>query len=188
MTGSRPDPSGSGPRTNSSRTQGDYDLVVYRKGAWVLHMLRNYLLRDDDPGGDAISRACCATSTGRFAGQPAFTEDFRAAVERATGEDMGWFFAQWVYGTDVPTYRFRWTCNPRKAARWRVHGRVEQTNVPASFGMPVALRVTYPDGTFARERVWVRGPLTEFDLPLSPKRPTNVMFNDLESVLCEIAK
>ena len=42
----------------------------------------------------------------RYVGRPTFTEDFRHVVERAAGEDMGWFFDQWVYGTGAPTYRF----------------------------------------------------------------------------------
>lgn len=38
-----------GHRTNSSSTPDDYNLVVYEKGAWVLHMLRNYLLQEGNP-------------------------------------------------------------------------------------------------------------------------------------------
>jgi hypothetical protein len=176
-----------GPRTNSSRTPGDYGLVVYRKGAWVLHMLRNVLLRDDDPG-ESRFRDLLQDFYVRFAGKPAFTEDFRAAVERATGEDMGWFFAQWVYGTDVPTYRFTWRSDAVAEGGWRVHGRIEQSNVPESFRMPVLLRVQQADGAFTRHRVWVTGAVTEFDLPPTPGKVRGVTFNDLESVLCEVVK
>jgi len=33
-----------GGRTESSTTEGDYGLIIYEKGAWVLHMLRNLML------------------------------------------------------------------------------------------------------------------------------------------------
>jgi len=176
-----------GPRTSTSRTRHDYDLVVYEKGAWVLHMLRNYLLRDDDPG-ETRFRGLLREFYARFTGRRAFTEDFRAAVERATGEDMGWFFAQWVYGTAVPVYRFTWRVEPTADGRWRVHGRVEQSRVPDAFRMPVLVRVDFGHDRFARQRVWVSGPVTEFDLPPATEQPTGVVFNDLEGVLCEIVR
>jgi hypothetical protein len=36
--------------------------------------------------------------------------------------------------------------------------------------------------------VQVEGPKSEFELPLLPTAPRNVVFNDLESVLCEVEK
>ena len=174
-----------GPRTASSTTPGDYHVVIYHKGAWVLHMLRNYLLdpaTQDESRFQDLMRDFYQTSAGRRV----FTEDFRHAVERATGEDMGWFFEQWVYGTDVPTWRFRWTAEPVEGGRWKIHGHVEQQNVPESFHMPAFVRVEFGKQGFARQRVWVRGPVTDFDLPLAPEKPTRVILNDLESVLAEV--
>ena len=58
--------------------------------------------------------------------------------------------------------------------------------MPASFRMPVFVRVDFGDGSYSRQRVWVRGPVTEIDLPLAPRKPTQVVFNDLQSVLCDV--
>lgn len=176
-----------GHRTNSSATPHDYGLVVYRKGAWTLHMLRNLLLDESDPSEGAF-RELLRGWYQRFRGGRAFTEDFRAEVERATGQDMGWFFAQWIYGTDVPTYRFSWTAEPAANGQWRVKCRVEQSNVPDAFRMPVFVRVDFGADGWARQRVWVTGKVTEFELPLAPMQPTSVKFNDLESVLCEVVE
>jgi len=60
--------------------------------------------------------------------------------------------------------------------------------VPATFQMPVFVRVNFGRDQYSRQRAWVKGPTTDFDLPLSPMKPTDVVFNDLESVLCEVAK
>ena len=134
--GQDPGPIWLGTRVNTSATHEDYRHVIYQKGAWVLHMLRNYLLDDADPG-ETRFRDLLRDFYARFAGRRAFTEDFRAAAERAAGEDMGWFFDQWVYGTDVPTYRFTWKADPVDG-QWRVAGRIEQSGVPASFRQPVS--------------------------------------------------
>lgn len=176
-----------GARTNSSTTPDDYGLVVYEKGAWVLHMLRNMLLDENDPS-EARFRGLLREWYARMNGRKAFTEDFRAQVERTMGEDMGWFFDQWVYGTDVPTYAFTWTAEPAANGLWRVKGRIVQSNVPGSFKMPVFVRVDFGDDGWSRQRVWVSGEVTEFELPLAPKKPTAVKFNDLESVLCEVTQ
>lgn len=175
-----------GHRTNSSTTPDDYSLVVYEKGAWVLHMLRNYLLDENDPS-ESRFRGLMRGYYERFNGSKAFTEDFRAEVERVTGEDMGWFFAQWVYGTDVPTYRWSWTAEPA-GDKWRIKLRIEQSKVPEAFRMPVFVRLDFGNDSWSRQRVWVTGKVTEVELPLSPRKPTDVHFNDLESVLCEVTK
>ena len=175
-----------GARTSSSATPGDYNLVVYAKGAWVLHMLRNYLLDDADPS-EARFRDLMRGFYQRFRGRRAFTEDFRAEVERVAGEDMGWFFEQWVYGAGVPTCRFTWTAEPVDG-QWRIRGRIERSGVPESFRFPVHVRVDFGPEQFSRQRVWVTGAVTEFELPLAPQKPTGVVFNDLASVLCEMAK
>ncbi len=39
---------------------------------------------------------------------------------------------------------------------------------------------------YARIRLMVDKPVTEIDLPLMPLKPKEIVFNDLESVLCEV--
>ncbi len=177
-----------GPRLESSTTEGDYSLVIYKKGAWVLHMLRT-MLSDANRGDDATFRAMMSDFYARHSGSYATTEDFRAAAERAVGEDLGWFFDQWVYGTDVPRYRVTWRTSPvgeGAAKQWQVNLHVEQQGVPETFRMPVMVRVNFGADQYARTRVWVNGPVTDVTLPLAPKEPTALVFNDVESVLCEV--
>ncbi|HEV2105266.1 MAG TPA: M1 family aminopeptidase, partial [Candidatus Eisenbacteria bacterium] len=176
-----------GTRTNSTATPGDYSVIVYRKGAWVLHMLRDVLLDLAHPD-EAQFRAVLRAFYARHAGGEASTADFERTAEQVTGRDLDWFFREWVYGTDVPTYRFSSTIAPAAGNAWVVRGRVQSANVPDSFRMPVIVRVDFPGGRFARERVWVSGPVTEFELPPAPEKPVDVVFNDLHSVLCELAK
>lgn len=67
----------------------------YPKGAWILHMLRSQV--GDEAFFEAI-RAYYAEHEEAAAG----TEDVRRAMEAASGQDLGWFFAQWAYSPGFP--------------------------------------------------------------------------------------
>jgi hypothetical protein len=173
-----------GVRNSTSTTRGDYGLVVYRKGAWVLHMLRNLLL-DLDTMSDARFTGLMRDFYRTYAGRAASTTDFQFLAEAHVGQGLSWFFDQWVYGTGVPTYDFAWTSEPAGEGRFLVRCRVEQTGVPPSFRMYVPVKVEFAGGRFARTRVLVEGARSEFTLPV-PLAPQEVVFNDLSSVLCEV--
>jgi hypothetical protein len=174
-----------GYRTASSRHPGAYDLVVYHKGAWILHMLRILLLDLQTVNEDAFTQALRDFYT-EFAGGRASADDLRRVVERQTGTPMDWFFDQWVHGTGIPTYTVAWRSTQVDGGKWRVRLRVRQSGVADDFRMPVPVTVDLGDNRFARLRVDVRGPVTEVDLPLVPSQPRDVRFNELEGVLCEV--
>ena len=176
-----------GDRTNSSRTVGDYDVIVYNKGAWVLHMLRNLMLTDDDPSELRFGGLWREFYTAH-AGGTASTLEFRAAAERAAGQDLGWFFSQWIDHAEIPTYTFSYHVAQNTDGRWVVKARVAQSRVPSTFRMDVPIRLEYGGGRSERLRVRVTGPLTEFELPATDAKPVRVEFNDLESVLCEVVQ
>ena len=172
-----------GPRTRTKDTPEDYALVIYQKGAWVLHMLRNLFLDLDSMKDDGFAPMMREFYT-TYEGKTATTADFQRMVEKYAGRDMTWFFRQWVYGTGVPRYRFAWRMS--EGASYRVTCRVEQQGVPADFQMFVPVRVEFDNDQFTRVRVLVKGPNSVFDLPSFPMKPKRVLFNDLESVLCEM--
>ena len=174
-----------GYRSASTEVPGDYALVVYKKGAWVLHMLRNMLL-DQNTRDDERFASMMRDFYARFEGKAASTEDFMHVAQRYAGEDLGWFFDQWVYGTDVPTYRFAYKTERTPEGKYRVRCRVQQTGVPESFRMPVPIRVDFGGDRFAWVRSTIQGATSEFDLPLMELQPKAVVFNDLQSVLCKV--
>jgi hypothetical protein len=174
-----------GHRTSSTATRGDYHLIVYNKGAWVLHMLRNLLLDLDSMDEDRFL-AAMQDFFRTFRGGRASTEDFRRVVETHAGEDLDWFFRQWVYGTKVPAYRFAWRAEALGDGRYRVRCRVEQEGVPEDFRMDVPVRVDLEAGGHARVRARIQGAVTEFELPTLAGKPERVVFNDLMSVLCSV--
>ncbi|WP_420633673.1 M1 family metallopeptidase [Candidatus Palauibacter sp.] len=73
----------------------------YQKGAWVLHMLRRHL------GDEAFFRGI-RDYYGRHLHGVALTGDVRAAFERAAGQELGWFFDQWVHAPGHPQLAIDW--------------------------------------------------------------------------------
>jgi aminopeptidase N len=79
-----------------------FDQVVYSKAGWVLHTLRGVL-------GDSTFFRSLAAYRQRYAGKSAITNEFKAVVDSVAGQDMGWFFNQWIFGPGWPKYASRYT-------------------------------------------------------------------------------
>jgi hypothetical protein len=174
-----------GYRTSSSKTEGDYNLIVYKKGAWILHMLRNMLIDLQTMNEDRFINLL-HDFYNTYRGKLASTEDFQKVVEKHIGIDMAWFFRQWVYGTDLPKYKFSYKVNKTKEGKYQVRCRVVQEEVPEDFKMFVNFFIDFGKDMYARIRIMIDKPITEFDLPILPMEPKKIVFNDLESVLCEV--
>jgi len=183
--GVRPGPISLGYRNNSTKTKGDYDLVIYKKGAWVFQMLRNLMLDINTMKEDKF-----LTLIKEFykenVGKTVSTADFQKKAEDVMDEDLGWFFDQWVDDYKIPKYKFAYKTEKTEAGLYKVSCRVEQSEVPADFKMDVILKIDFGNNKSARLRKHITGELTEFELPLLDKKPKDIIFNDLESVLCEV--
>jgi hypothetical protein len=70
--------------------------------------------------------------------------------------------------------------------QYRVTGTVRQEGVPEDFAMYVPVLVGFGDEGWVRLRVLVEGPTTEFTLPLMPRKPDEIRFNDLNGVLADV--
>jgi len=162
--------------------RGNYSLITYQKGAWVLHMLRNMMLDNRTMSEDrfmAMMRDFYTT----YRGKRASTLDFQRTVERHFGQPMDWFFEEWVNGTAVPTYTFSWTAEPDSGG-YAVRIRIRQTDVPDRFAMYVPLLIRFEQGE-ALIRMLVRGPTSEASIHLAAL-PKSIQVNPLESVLAEV--
>ena len=176
-------PLGIGTRAAES-WRGDYSLITYEKGAWVLHMLRNMLLDTRNMREDRFIATMRDFYT-TYRGKRATTDDFQKVVERHVGVPMDWFFNEWVYGTSVPTYTFSWTTEPDSSGKGiAARLRVRQSDVPDNFSMYVPVLIKFAQGE-ALVRILVRGPTSETRLQL-PAAPTEIQLNPLESVLAEV--
>ncbi len=83
---------------NYPNPEAVFDSYAYPRGGAVLHMLRKTL------GEDNWWRAINHYLT-KYAHQPVSTEQFRIAIEEATGQSMDWFFDEWVYKMGHPIFQ-----------------------------------------------------------------------------------
>ena len=173
-----------GQRAGTSRDPEDYETIVYNKGAWVLHMLRT-LLTDPDTGNDDAFTEVMKTFYTKHLGGTATTASFQETAEEVTGTSLDWFFQQWVYGTDIPTYTFSHRYTPQADGSVIATVRVRQEGVPDGFQMVVPIHLDFGEEGSATLRLRVVGAETEAQLPLLPREPNAITFNPFESVLAE---
>jgi aminopeptidase N len=81
---------------DESEPNGPNNQLVYQKGGWALHMLR------DQIGTEAFWRGIRLYYQAHMNGL-ASTADLRGAMEQASGQDLSWFFNQWLTRSGVPT-------------------------------------------------------------------------------------
>jgi aminopeptidase N len=113
---------------------------VYRKGAWVLHMLRHVV-------GDPTLFDILAAYRAAYQGGSAVTSDFEAIAESVSGRDLGWFFNEWVYGPGAPSYHYGWQGAQIGSQHYlRLHLEQWDTTYPV-FAMPVDITVTAASGS-----------------------------------------
>jgi peptidase M1-like protein len=117
-----------------------YRAVVYDKGAYVLHMLRQIV------GEDAFRRAGITfQAVHRFT--KVGTDDFRRALEAASGMSLEPYFAEWVYDTRVPEVRVATRSHPTVGG-YRTEITVKGLDVPGP--LPLELEVAHAAGTEVR--------------------------------------
>ena len=85
-----------------------FDNRIYQKGACVLNMLRFIL-------GDELFWKSINYYVHKFAYHNAETDDFRIAIEEATGYNLQWFFDEWLYHAGYPEFLIQtsWNGNTR---------------------------------------------------------------------------
>jgi aminopeptidase N len=172
-----------GHRLNSTETPFDYRVIVYEKGAYILHMLRAMLL-DPDTGSDERFRQLMRGYATAHVGGVMSTRSFENAVDEAFGEPMDWFFDQWVYGVEVPTYDVDLDVRTESDG-YVLEGTVRQRDVSAGFRMPVPIHLTFENRPPMLRRIWVDEEEVRVSLPL-PARPRRVDFNYHHAVLAKI--
>jgi Carboxypeptidase regulatory-like domain len=129
----------------SYKTAGASNIVNASKGAFILHMLRGMML--DAKAGDKDFQAMMHDYVKTYANQSASTEDFKWIVEKHMkpamdlegNHRMDWFFNEWVYGTEVPSYHLEYSvvAPVEKGSQPIVTGKLTQSGVSPTFKMRV---------------------------------------------------
>jgi aminopeptidase N len=147
----------------------------YQKGAWVLHMLRSRL-------ADEVFFRGVRNYYQAHKNATATTEDLRAALEKASGKQLGDFFERWVYEGGHPQYSVKW----RWLAKQRsVSVTVTQVQSGKPFLDPVPIAIKTPSGPI-REVISPTGRAASITVR-STKKPNSIEVDPDDILLNEVA-
>jgi hypothetical protein len=141
-----------GYRLNSGKTGGVARFMIYPKGAYILHMLRQMMF-DTRKDGDKRFMAMMQDFIKSHYNEDVSTEDFKKIVEKHMTKQMDldengrmdWFFNEWIYGTEMPSYRFEY----QLSGGTNLSAHITQSGVSDNFKMLVPVYVDFGKG-------WIR--------------------------------
>lgn len=183
-----------GYRLSSWRNPLAAQVILYEKGAYVLHMLRMAMMDPRKANGDETFIAMMKDFASTYAGKNPGTEDFQRIAEKHAPPKMrfsadgklDWFFDQWVRGTAIPRITAKLDVKPTSGGKYRISGTITQSEVPESFAVTVPVYVTYEKGAFARlgDIPLVGNASKSIDVEVAlPKRPKSVVINAMHDIL-----
>ncbi len=144
----------------------EFQSLSTDKGGMILHMLRWVL------GEDKYNKTM-REFTAQFAGKSASTEDLKEIAEKNYGQQLTWFFSQWLDSTGAPEFKLKYTtyrlggavaeqnAEGKKLPGFRVTGEISQDL--DLFRMPVDLRID-TDGKTENQRIEVVGTNSPFSI------------------------
>jgi aminopeptidase N len=146
-----------GQRVSNSKAGEDvYNLLIYSKGAYVLHMLE---MMDWTPAnGEVPFKNSMQQFVKDYAGKAATTEDWKASMEQTMPKSLDlrgdgkldWFFDEYVYGTELPHYTVSADFTVDDAGVTSAHLKLAQSNVSKNFVMMVPLYLELKNGETER--------------------------------------
>ena len=117
----------------------------YEKGGFVLHMMRGQV-------GDTAFFAALRRYYALFRDGTALTDDLRGLVEGASGQQLTWFFDQWLRRPGYPEVDVTWSYDPSSQ---QVSLDVSQGDRFGAFRFPLRLEVRDAAGSTRRVTVLV---------------------------------
>jgi tetratricopeptide (TPR) repeat protein len=145
----------------------EFQSLATDKGAMILHMLRWVL------GEDKYNKTMRDFAS-EFAGKSASMDDFKTIAEKNYGDQLTWFFSQWLDSTGAPEFKVKYTtyrlggnfakesqAKQERSPGFRVTGEITQDL--DLFRMPVDLRID-TDGKTENKRIEVVGTTSPFSI------------------------
>ena len=182
-----------GLRLISPRSGQAYQGVTYSKGAYVLAMLRSLMYADIGSAGnpDQAFIDMMHDFMERHREIPASTESFKAVAEKHMTKKMDlqqngrldWFFREWVWGTQVPRYNFKYDVQPAEGGKFKVHAEITQSEVDGNFAMLVPLFADFGQGMVRLTQLGIAGNSTKSYTFVVDRQPKKVALNAYKEIL-----
>lgn len=151
----------------TDRTMGRKPIVskesypgnIYSRGGWVLHMLRDVL--GETAFWNALHEYIVRHQFGSVE-----TRELELAIQDATGQNLDWFFREWVYGAGYPRLLVKKTWRDSAAV---LDLSIEQTQTRDSltgvFTFPLNIECA-GNGWSATQRIWMNRVDSTYSIPL----------------------
>jgi len=152
-----------------------FDRHTYEKGGSVLHMMRHEL-------GDDLWWKAIRHYVKKFAGANVETNDFKEAIEEATGRNLDLFFDQWLYHAGHPEFEVSWSWDDRaKQVELRVRQTQEVKDPVPLFKVTTEVELANTDRSH-REPIRIEKAEQTFRFD-APRRPNAVLFDPDDVIL-----
>ena len=159
-------------------SENSYGDNVYPRGSAVLHMLR-FLLGDD------LYQRSIKHYILKHQYEPVETNDLKMAIEEETGQNLQWFFDEWVYKAGHPVFDVSYTWNEQtKQVLLSVKQTQKRDSLTGVFKMPVDVEITTPTGSITH-RIGIQTQDSTYTLP-SDARPLLVIFDKGDRLIKEL--
>jgi len=180
-----------GNRLSSSKAPDGFEILIYSKGAWTIHMIREMLRQPGSKNPDARFQSFLKKLFVSYSYKGLSTEDLlrelnavmTPAMDLDGNHSMEWFIEDWVRGVGVPHYYAEYTTRKTEKG-FQVKGKLYQTRVPHGFVAPVPL---YSAGGVLLGRVIAGGAETQFHFTV-PGDPGKLQIDPRMTLLCVVDK
>jgi aminopeptidase N len=155
-----------------------FDAHTYPKGARVLHMLRSLL-------GDEAFFKTLSHFLHRYAFDAVDTTDFIRSVKTVTGQNLDWFFDQWLFKPGHPVFEVKseWDA-AAKVVKLKVAQVQDFSKGVPVFRVPASIKLVAPGKTDIR-KIWIKEREETFEFPFEAK-PLLVRFDEDNVLIKEI--
>lgn len=119
-----------------------FDATTYQKGAVVIHMLRKTV-------GDEIFWKAVNAYLNEFKYKAVETEDLQRVFEKVSGQNLSWFFDQWVYKAGFPMLKAKYVFNKKTQTLTLTLTQTQPNSVttPFVFRLPIDIQIVTSKGT-----------------------------------------
>ena len=161
--------------------QSLFDVTTYQKGGAVLHMLRETV------GTDAFWKGVdLYLEKHKF--DSVVSSDLESAMEEASGQNLKWFFDEWVYAAGYPRLEITQNYDVVTAT---LHLMIEQVQpqdggTPAAFEFPLDVEVGTSNGP-VKQTLQISKRSESFDIKL-PSAPVGLVVDRQEKVILKTVK
>ena len=154
-----------------------FDGHTYSKGACIMHQLRTAI-------GDRAFFKGLKTYLTRYAHSSAEMHQLRLVMEGVTGQDLNWFFNQWMFDNGHPELTITYYFDANQQQNFMIVNQTQNLNEYPLYQIPLLVKSYHPHQEIL-DTIWVKNELDTFYLKGSTAA-TWIDYDSQDYLLAEI--